>query len=279
MFGLFPALHSTRPEPRVHAQEPGWPTLRRTRAAVIPTHARDSAKSCCPWRLLGAAGLFTKSLMNVSKVDLGIQADHVVTFSIGPRRNGYTPERAKQLFERIEDELAALPGVVSAAGARVPLLAGSNSSNSLTVQGFEAGADTNTTSNYNEISPAYFRTIGVPLLAGRDFTRTDALTAPKVAIVNEAFTPEVQSRPRRRRQAHGAEREGMPPLDIEIIGVVRDAKYSEVKRRRSRRSSSSPTGRTIRSARWRSTHEPPGTPTSSLARFRRSWRGSIPTCP
>ncbi len=227
LFGLFPALHSTSPNlASTLKNQAGQPS--GARAAAVFRRMLVTGQIMLSMALLGAAGLFTKSLMNVTKVDLGIQADHVVTFSIGPRRNGYTPERAKQLFERLEDELAALPRVVTAAGARVPLLAGSNSSNSVTVQGFEAGADTNTTSNYNEISPAYFRTIGVPLLAGRDFTRSDSLTAPKVAIVNEAFTRKFNLG----RDAVGkrmARTRGNAPLDIEIIGVVRDAKYSEVK--------------------------------------------------
>jgi predicted permease len=227
IFGLFPALHSTRPNlASTLKNQAGQPS--GARAAARFRRLLVIGQIMLSMGLLGAAGLFTKSLMNVSKVDLGIQAENVVTFSIGPRRNGYTPERAKQLFERLEDELAALPGVVTAAGARVPLLAGSNSSNSVTVQGFEAGADTNTSSNYNEISPAYFRTIGVPLLAGRDFTRSDSLTAPKVAIVNEAFTRKFNLG----RDAVGkrmARSRGNPPLDIEIVGIVRDAKYSEVK--------------------------------------------------
>ena len=227
IFGLFPALHSTRPNlASTLKNQAGQPS--GARAAARFRRWLVIGQIMLSMGLLGAAGLFTKSLMNVSKVDLGIQPENVVTFGIGPRRNGYTPERAKQLFERLEDELAALPGVVSAAGARVPLLAGSNSGNSLTVQGFEAGADTNTSSSYNEISPGYFRTIGVPLLAGRDFTRSDSLAAPKVAIVNEAFTRKFNLG----REAIGkrmARSRGNPPLDIEIVGIVRDAKYSEVK--------------------------------------------------
>ena len=227
LFGLFPALHSTRPDLAV--------TLKNQ--AGQPSGARSAARFrrwlvtgqiMLSMGLLGAAGLFTKSLMNVSRVDLGIDAESVVTFMVGPRRNGYTPERSQVFFERLEDELAALPGVIAAAGARVPLLAGSNSSNSVGVQGFDAGPDTNTSSNYNEIGPGYFRTIGVPLLAGRDFTRADSLKAAKVAIVNEAFARKFQmgrdvvgKRMRRSR--------GNGELDIEIVGLVKDAKYSQVK--------------------------------------------------
>ena len=71
--------------------------------------------------LLILAGLFTKSLMNLSRVELGISTERLVTFGLSPDRNGYTPERSKALFERVEDELAAVPGVSGAAGALVPV--------------------------------------------------------------------------------------------------------------------------------------------------------------
>ncbi|MPY89062.1 MAG: hypothetical protein GEU99_14175 [Luteitalea sp.] len=73
--------------------------------------------------LLVAAGLFIKSLMNVSRVDLGLTIDRLVTFHIAREQNGYTPERAHVLFERLEDELAAQPGVTSVTASSVPAIA------------------------------------------------------------------------------------------------------------------------------------------------------------
>ena len=69
----------------------------------------------------------------------------------------------------------------------VPVLAGDNWGNSLVVEGFEAGPDTNTNASFNGVGPGYFRTMGIPLMAGREFTRADAAGAPKVGIVNQAF--------------------------------------------------------------------------------------------
>ena len=69
----------------------------------------------------------------------------------------------------------------------MPLLAGSNWGNNVSVEGFDAGPDTDTNSRYNEVLPGYFSTLGIPLLAGREITASDGLGAPKVAIVNEAF--------------------------------------------------------------------------------------------
>jgi predicted permease len=172
--------------------------------------------------------LFTRSLFNVSRVELGLKADHVIVFHIAPELNGYKPEQTRQLFERVEDELAALPGVTGVSSATVPLLAGSNWGTGVSVEGFTAGPDTDVGSRYNEVGPAYFSTLGVPLLAGRDFTRGDGLTAPKVAIVNQAFVKKFN---------HGRNAVGKRigndgangPLNIEIVGLMRDAKYSTVK--------------------------------------------------
>ena len=227
IFGLFPALHSTRPDLATTLKgQAGQPS--GARSAAMFRKVLVTVQIALSMWLLASAGLFAKSLANVSRVDLGLEIGHLVTFALGPRRNGYTPERSRELFARVEERLAATPGVRSAAAARIPLLGNSNSNNGLTVQGFEAGPDTNTSASYNEVSPGFFKTVGVPLLAGRDFTDADTLGAPKVAIVNEAFTRKFQLG----RDAVGkrmSRSRGTGPLDIEIVGIVRDAKYSKVR--------------------------------------------------
>ena len=132
------------------------------------------------------------------------------------------------LFEQLEDKLAAVPGVTNAVFAMVPLLAGDNWNNSVRVEGFEAGPDTNTSAAFNSVGPGFFTTVGMPLLRGRAFTRADGQGAPKVVIVNEAFTRKfnlgADAIGRHMRQSRG---DG--PLDMEIVGVAQDAKYSDVK--------------------------------------------------
>ena len=71
--------------------------------------------------------------------------------------------------------------------SRVPLLGGSNWGNSVRVEGFDAGPDTDTGSRFNEVGPGYFGTLDIPLLSGREFTVSDVGEAPKVAVVNEQF--------------------------------------------------------------------------------------------
>ena len=168
--------------------------------------------------------------MNISRVELGIETERLVTFGLSPERNGYTSERAKALFERVEDELAAVPGVSGAAGALVPLLAGSNWGNGVSVQGFPSGPDTDNDSMYNEVSPGYFGTVGMRLLDGRDFTRSDIEGGPKVAIVNEAFARKFRLTGHVVGSRMSSDSGDGAKLDTEIVGLVKDAKYSSVKR-------------------------------------------------
>lgn len=111
------------------------------------------------------------------------------------------------------------------AASVVPLLSGSNRGSNLTVEGFPAGPDTDTHAMFNVVSPGYFRTLGVPLVAGPAFTRADAAGAPKVAIVNEQFVRKfgLGRNALGRRIAVGRGEQ----LDIEIVGIVQDAKYRE----------------------------------------------------
>ena len=179
--------------------------------------------------LLACAGLFTRSLLNVSRVDLGIKVDNVVTFGISPELNAYRSERSRQLFARLEEELAALPGVTGVTTALVPLLGGSNWGSDVQVEGFQSGPDIDSTSRFNEVGAGYFRTMGVPLIAGREFTPADILGSPKVTVVNEAFAKKFNLGRDAVGKRIGSGRTG-EALDIEIVGLVQNAKYSEVKR-------------------------------------------------
>jgi predicted permease len=227
LFGLFPALHSTRPDvlPALKGQA-GQPAGARTARRFRNTLA--TAQIALSMALLVAAGLFTKSLYNVARTDLGLDVRNLVTFTISPELNAYTVERTRVLFERLEQELAAQPGVSSVSAALVPALGGSNWGTDVAVQGFKSGPDIDSNSRYNEIGPAYFRTMGIPLIAGREFVPSDTLGAPKVAIVNEAFTRKFnlgRDAVGKRMSSGG----GGAELDTEIVGLVKDAKYSEVK--------------------------------------------------
>jgi predicted permease len=112
----------------------------------------------------------------------------------------------------------------------VPLLTGSNWGTDVAVEGFKSGPDIDDNARFNEISAGYFHALGIPLLAGREFTASDVAGAPKVAIVNEEFT-------RKFNLGHDAVGKSMSNdpraknLDILIVGLVRNAAYANVKQK------------------------------------------------
>jgi len=225
LFGMFPALHSTRPDlaTTIRAgtgKHSGARSAARFRSSLV------TAQIALSMALLISAGLFVKSLRNVSQVDLGIRVDSMVTFSIEPELNGYDHAHARQLFARLHEQLAALPGVTGVTEALVPLLAGNNWGQDVSVEGFKKGPDTDANSRYNEVGPGYFKTLGIALMSGREFRPTDEVGTPKVAIVNQAFAKKfgLGSDAVGKRMSDGGD-----TLNMEIVGLIRDAKYSEVK--------------------------------------------------
>jgi hypothetical protein len=125
--------------------------------------------------LLVGAGLFTRSLMNLRKLDPGFRTANLVVFNFDASRNGYSQPRIHQLYEEIQQRLAAVPGVASASLAEIVPLSGDANTNSIHVQGYEPKTDENMNPNFDAVSPGYFRTMGIPLLLGRDFTLRDKL--------------------------------------------------------------------------------------------------------
>jgi predicted permease len=226
IFGLVPALQSTRVDlaRALHDQAGrtyGTPAAARFRTTLA------TAQVALSMMLLVCAGLFTRSLSNISRVDLGLRTERMLTFAISPELNGYRPEQSRALFERLEEELRALPGVSAVTSALIPPLSGSNWGNDVSVEGFHADPDTDTNARFNSVGPGYLSTLGMVLLAGREFERRDALGSAKVAIVNEAFARKFNLGTAVVGKHMGLERGGA--LTLEIVGLARDAHYSEVK--------------------------------------------------
>ena len=226
-FGLFPAWHSTRGE-LVTTIRANAGHISGARAAARFRATLVTLQISLATALLIAAGLFMKSLINVTRVDLGVHVDSVITFGITPEKSGYDSVRALELYGRVEAALAAIPGVTGVTTSMVPLIAGDNWGTDVHVQGFPDGPDIDNNSRYNEIGADYFGTFGVRTVAGREFTAADRNGAPQVAIVNQAFVKKFNL-------GQGAVGKfmstGSPDsLNIQIVGVIPDVKYSEVKK-------------------------------------------------
>jgi predicted permease len=179
--------------------------------------------------LLVGAGLFTRSLINLRKLDPGFKTANLIIFSADASRNGYDQPRVHQLYQDLQEKLASVPGATSAALADMVLLSGDSSSNTVHVQGYQPKPDENMNPNFMQISPGFFSTMGIPLVQGRDFNVKDKLGAPKVAVVNESFARKYfpNENPLGRRFGLGLS-EG--PLDTEIVGVVKDGRYDTLRK-------------------------------------------------
>jgi predicted permease len=227
LFGLYPAFQATNPELAAVLKDQAG-QAGGTTGAVRFRKILVSGQVALSLLLLISAGLFLKSLVKVTRIDLGLRVENLITFGLSPELNKYTPERSRAYFEQVEEKLAAIPGVTAVTSSRVPLLAGSNWSMNIKVDGFDPGPDGDSNARFNAIGPQYFATVGNPMLAGREFQPRDGQASPKVAIVNEAFARKFfdGKNPVGRRMARGG---GNIPLDIEIVGYVRDAKYASVR--------------------------------------------------
>ena len=227
LFGIFPAFHGARAALisglKDDAGRPGG-----SRSGAGFRRGLVTVQFALATMLLVVAGIFIQSLRNVGGVDLGIRMDDVVTFRAWTGLNGYGDEQARAFYERVEAELAAQPGVTAAAAASIAVLGGGSWGTSVMVEGFEAGPDTNRITRFNQVGTDYFRTLGIPVLAGRTFTDSDVPEAPRVAVVNEAFARRFNLG----RDAVGS-RLGRGRLDVEldteIVGLVADTRYGDVK--------------------------------------------------
>jgi predicted permease len=226
VFGLFPALHSTRSD-LITTIRSSSHNLTGGRAASRFRSTLVTAQIALSMALLITAGLFLRSLTNVHRVELGLSPENVVAFSVSPQLNGYDPERSKQFFERLQEELAAIPGVTNVTASLVPILTNSNWGSSVVVEGIERVPDGDYHANLNMIGDAYFQALQVPLRAGREFTASDNAGAARVAIVNEAFARKFNlgNDAVGKRMGSGRSEE----LNMEIVGLVANASYSQVK--------------------------------------------------
>jgi predicted permease len=226
LFGLFPALQASKTDLTSSLKDQAGQILSTGRTSLF-RRALVMAQLAVSLLLLISAGLFANTLVNVARVDPGIRTDHLMTFSIGPKLNGYTDERIARLHEQLKDRLSRIPGVVLVSSAWMGVITDSTSRMSISVEGHTPPNGDSAWSNYNRVGADYFRTMGTPLVAGREFTRADNASAPPVAIVNEAFVRQFLPNQNPLGRHLGSGRDETPLTAI--IGVVKNAKFSRMR--------------------------------------------------
>jgi len=175
--------------------------------------------------LLVGAGLLLQSLQRIRNTSPGFSTRGVMVTAVDLVSAGYDVQRAQNFQDELLDRVKALPGVESAAFARMtPLSYGSFSSTPIAVDGYQPTPEEQPTAQYNEVGPDYFRTMGIPLVSGREFTRADDEKAALVAVVNETMAAHYW----RDRNPIG-ERLQVKGRWMQVVGVAKDSKYQSVR--------------------------------------------------
>jgi predicted permease len=175
--------------------------------------------------LLVGAGLLLQSLQKIRTASPGFSTHGVLFTAVDLVSAGYDAKRARNLQDELMDRVQALPGVESAAFARVtPLGYGSYSSSPIAVDGYQPPPEEQPAAQYNEVGPGYFGTMGIPLVSGREFTRADDEQAAPVAIVNETMAAKYW-----RGRSPLGERVQVKGRWMLVVGVAKDSKYQSVR--------------------------------------------------
>jgi predicted permease len=220
LFGLAPALRAIRVDliPALkdggRGVEFGGMRKRLSQSLIVAQIALSLV-------LLVSAGLFLRSLRNLYSIDLGFEREHALLVTLDPSHSGHTPEQINGLFLGLIERLQAIPGVRSASFAWNPPVAGGGSSRTVSVEGRPPGPETNREIYLNWIAPRYFETLGIPLIAGRDFNPSDTRESPRVVMVNQtmarAFFGDANPLGQRIKVGERDTRE--------VVGVVGDSNY------------------------------------------------------
>jgi predicted permease len=238
-FGLVPALQTTKPNVAITLKDEAAAVLGGGHAGLRKTLV--IAQVTLSLLLLIGAGLFTRSLGNLRDLGPGFNAQNLVGFEIDPSLNGYSVERMKVFYPQLAESLSSLPGVQSVGIASMRILEDNEWDSSMTVEGFAPPKPDDRPEPYmNQISPNYFATMGVPIVAGRDFRPTDNREVnhrpedpygwnPSTVMINETFAKKYFAGRNPIGLHVGFGSDPGTPTDMEVIGVVKDIKYTNLK--------------------------------------------------
>jgi predicted permease len=236
LFGLIPAWRSTQPQLAPTLKNEAGSVVGGTQAGV--RKALVVSQVALSLLLLIAAGLFVRSLHNLMTVNPGIEVSRLIEFSIDPGVIGYEDERGAALGKAILGRVRAIPGVTAAAMGSSALFQGGSWNSTFTLEGYRPSGNERVIAHNNSVSPGYFQTLGMHLVAGRDFDERDEqplkikdLAPWRTAIANEAFVRKyMDGNPASAPGRHfGFGRDPGTPTPIEIVGVVSDAKYRSMR--------------------------------------------------
>jgi putative ABC transport system permease protein len=225
IFGLAPARQALGTD--ITQQLRGWSATAGRRRLRL-RHALVIAQVALSLALATVAGLFVRTLDAAARLDRGFQTANIDVVTLDTTLAGAAASDRVDLVDRIAGRLRAVGGIESAAHARmIPLVSGSLRLGGIHVPGLSDARNARVNdADWDVVSPDYFRTLGVSLVAGRDFGDRDREGSPEVAIVNQTFASHAwPDRPAVGQRFWRTTGQGDPERPVEVIGVVGDAKY------------------------------------------------------
>jgi predicted permease len=227
LFGLAPALRATRTGSGGLLRG-GGRGLTGSRDRLVLRRVLVTVQVALSLLLVVGAILFTRTLMNLHRVDPGFNTDGVVIASLDMRAAGVAREAEHTLHAEILRRLRDVPGVRATAEAAIVPLSGDSWGNDVWIQGTDPGRAAQVL--FNRVSEGFLSTLGIPLIAGRNFGEADTLSSPRVAIVNETFVRAFVSGNAVGQRFNVEPTPGNPEVrTYEIAGVVRDSKYTDLR--------------------------------------------------
>jgi predicted permease len=230
LFGTVPAWIATQSDGGTSLKATGHGNTRRRKG--LGGKMIVSFQVMLSTLLVAAALLFTGTLFNLAHVNPGFRTDHLVLFAIQQPESRYPPPKDLQLHHQVEERLRALPGVEAITLSEVAYISDSMESANFRPEGQLPDPNKDESASNNAVGPGFFHTMGIPILAGRDFNESDTATAPKVGILSESLARKAfpgQNPIGKHFLAHFHPREGTPGDLIEIVGICRDTRYWSLK--------------------------------------------------
>ncbi len=226
VFGLVPALRATAASPGA-AMKAGSRGMSDSRERFGLRRALVVLQVALSLVLVVGALLFVRSLRNLTMLDAGFRQDGLLIVNLDLRRAGVPEQRRTAVYQEITDRLRGLPGVAEASQAFIVPVSGSGWNNNIVIAGRKYSENV----NFNSVSAGFFRTMGTPMLAGRDFDEHDAGPSGTVVIVNQSFADTFFAGTNPiGRTFQIDEGPGVPQPAFEIVGLVKNTKYSDLRK-------------------------------------------------
>jgi predicted permease len=225
LFGLLPAVQASRTDP-IEAIKTGGRGITGAGARLSVRRALVVTQVALSLVLLVGSLLFVRSLVNLQSLDAGFQRDHILAIGADYTRARVPLERRAVFRRELLDRVKAVPGVTAAAGVALVPLGGDFWNETISVDGTQVRREE---ANFNRVSPGYFQAMGTALLAGRDFDDRDAAGSELVAVVTETFARKFLPGKNPIGQAFRLVDQEDKVRRFQIVGLVRDTKYSELR--------------------------------------------------